>query len=74
MIAEDFFLQFDHKNLLAGDAPLKYRRVVLEPGGSASANELVNNFLGRPQNMTAFQRWLGEEFDTNARTTQSAGK
>jgi hypothetical protein len=27
-----------------------------------SANDLVKNFLGRAQNMTAFQRWMGEEF------------
>jgi len=45
---------------------MKYRRVVLEPGGSMSANDLVKNFLGRPQDMTAFQRWLGEEFDGSA--------
>ncbi len=63
VIAEDFFLQFDHNNLLAGAAPMKYRQVVLEPGGSVSANDLVKNFLGRPQNMTAFQRWMGEEFE-----------
>jgi len=63
VISEDFFVQFDHKNLLAGDAPMKYRRVVLEPGGSMSANDLVKNFLGRPQDMKAFQRWLGEEFE-----------
>jgi thimet oligopeptidase len=59
----DFFGQFDHENLLAGGAPMKYRRVVLEPGGSMSANDLVKNFLGRPQNMTALQRWMGEEFE-----------
>jgi thimet oligopeptidase len=41
---------------------MRYRRVVLEPGGSMSANDLVKNFLGRPQNMTAFQKWMGEEF------------
>ena len=64
VIAEDFFLQFDHKNLLAGDAPMKYRRVVLEPGGSMSANDLVKNFLGRPSNMTALQHWMAEEFET----------
>jgi thimet oligopeptidase len=74
VIAEDFFLQFDHKNLLAGDAPMKYRRVVLEPGGSMSANDLVKDFLGRPQNMTAFQHWLGEEFDTAAGAQKSAGQ
>ena len=62
VIAEDFFVQFDHDNLLAGPAPMRYRHVVLEPGGSMSANDLVKNFLGRPQSMTAFQRWMGEEF------------
>ncbi len=63
VIAEDFFQQFDQKNLLAGDAPMRYRRMVLEPGGSKSANDLVSSFLGRAQNMTAFQRWLGREFE-----------
>jgi thimet oligopeptidase len=74
VIAEDFFLQFDRKNLLAGDAPMKYRRVVLEPGGSMSANDLVKNFLGRPQNMTALQHWMAEEFDGAAEGTKSAGQ
>jgi thimet oligopeptidase len=64
VIAEDFFQQFDQKNLLAGETPMRYRRMVLEPGGSMSANDLVKNFLGRPQNMAAFQRWLGEEFQS----------
>jgi thimet oligopeptidase len=36
----------------------------LEPGGSMSANDLVKNFLGRPQNMMAFQKWMGEEFES----------
>jgi Zn-dependent oligopeptidase len=74
VIAEDFFLQFDHKNLLAGDAPMRYRRVVLEPGGSMSANDLVKNFLGRPQNMVALQHWMAEEFDSGAATMKSSGK
>jgi thimet oligopeptidase len=73
VIAEDFFQQFDHTNLLAGDAPMKYRRVVLEPGGSMSANDLVKNFLGRPQNMVALQKWMGEEFD-RASATKSGGE
>jgi hypothetical protein len=34
----------------------------------------VKNFLGRPQNMTAFQHWLGEEFETNGGSAKSAGK
>lgn len=56
VISEDFFRQFDQKNLLAGEAPMRYRRTVLEPGGSVSANDLVRNFLGRPQDMAAFQK------------------
>jgi thimet oligopeptidase len=64
VIAEDFFQQFDHNNLLAGETPMRYRRLVLEPGGSQSANDMVRNFLGRAQNMAAFQRWLGEEFES----------
>jgi thimet oligopeptidase len=62
-IAEDFHEQFDAKDPLSGDAPSRYRRIVIEPGGSMSANDLVKNFLGRPQNLTAFQHWLAKEFE-----------
>jgi thimet oligopeptidase len=74
VIALDFFEQFDRGNLLAGDAPMKYRRVVLEPGGSMSANDLVKNFLGRPQNMTALQHWMAEEFEPAAAGAKLAGE
>jgi thimet oligopeptidase len=67
VIAEDFFEQFDSKNLLAGDTALRYRRTVLEPGGSVSANDLVQNFLGRPQSMGALQRWMAAEFKEEPR-------
>jgi len=63
VIAEDFASQFDRSNLLEDKASLRYRRTVLEPGGSVSANDLVKNFLGRPQDMRAFEKWLGEEFE-----------
>jgi thimet oligopeptidase len=66
VIAEDFFMQFDQNNLLAGPTPMRYRRTVLEPGGSEPANDLVKNFLGREQNMTALQHWMGQEFDGSA--------
>jgi len=66
VVAEDFFTQFDQKNLLAGEAPMRYRRLVLEPGGSVSANDLVKQFLVRPQNMTALQHWMNEEFESPA--------
>ena len=66
VIAEDFFSQFDQSNPLAGPTPMRYRRTVLEPGGSESANDLVRDFLGREQNMDAFQKWMGQEFATSA--------
>ncbi len=64
VIAEDFFQQFNQRNPMLGDTPMRYRRQVLEPGGSVSANTLVRNFLGRPQNTDAFQQWLKDEFVT----------
>jgi thimet oligopeptidase len=73
VIAEDFFSQFDHANLLAGPTPMRYRHSVLEPGGSVSANTLVRDFLGREQNMTAFQKWMGEEFASGS-ARQTAAK
>jgi thimet oligopeptidase len=65
VIAEDFASQFDRSNLLAEDKSLRYRKTVLEPGGSVSANDLVKNFLGRPQDMKAFQKWMAEEFEVS---------
>jgi len=62
VIAEDFVSQFDATNLLAPAPAARYRHIVLEPGGSQSANDLVKNFLGRAQNTAAFQKWMGEEF------------
>jgi thimet oligopeptidase len=62
VIAEDFFGQFDAADPRAGETPMRYRLTVLEPGGSVSANDLVRNFLGRPQDMRAFEKWIGEEF------------
>jgi thimet oligopeptidase len=62
VIALDFFSQFDKSNLLAGEAAMRYRKAVLEPGGSKPGTELVRGFLGRPQNMDAFKLWMEEEF------------
>ena len=74
VIAEDFFQQFDQKNLLAGDAPMRYRRTVLQPGGSMSANDLVKNFLGRPQNMIGFEHWMMREFEPAPEAKIAAGQ
>jgi len=47
---------------------------VLELGGSASANDLVRNFLGRPQNMVALQEWMAEEFQNAGESAKAGGK
>jgi thimet oligopeptidase len=62
VIAIDFFSQFDKNNLLGGEAAMRYRKTVLEPGGSKPGTDLVRDFLGRPQNLEAFKRWMDEEF------------
>ena len=62
VIALDFFSQFDKNNLLGGDAAMRYRKLVLEPGGSKPGSVLVRGFLGRPQNLDAMKLWMDEEF------------
>ncbi len=66
VIAEDFFAQFDPNNLLSDPTAMRYRRTVLEPGGSESANDLVRNFLGRPQQLAALKKWIDVEFEATA--------
>lgn len=66
VLTADFFEQSDSKNLLAGDTPVRYRRTVLEPADSVAANDLVKNFLGRPQSMQLVRRWMAAEFDAVA--------
>jgi thimet oligopeptidase len=62
VIALDFFSQFDKSDLLGGEAAMRYRKAVLEPGGSKPGTELVRGFLGRPQNLEAFKQWMDKEF------------
>jgi thimet oligopeptidase len=62
VIAQDFYSKFDHSNLLAPEVALRYRTTVLEKTGAMPANDLVTNFLGRPQSIDAFVIWMNEEF------------
>lgn len=63
VIALDFFSQFDPADLLECDAGARYRKAVLEQGGSKPGRELVRDFLGREEDFSAFTRWLNEEFE-----------
>ena len=60
VIAKDMFSKFDKANLLDPTVANRYRRAVLEPGGSAPAATLVADFLGRPFSFEAYRRWLNE--------------
>ncbi len=64
VIALDFFGQFDPADLLGGDAGARYRKLVLEQGGSKPGREMVRDFLGRDEEFSAFSNWLNEEFDS----------
>jgi thimet oligopeptidase len=48
--------------LITSPVALRYRREVLEPGGSRPARDLVQAFLGRESSMDALRDWIGKEF------------
>ncbi len=58
VIAKDLFTVFARDGLLDDATADRYRRTVLAPGGSAPAADLVQNFLGRPYDFTAYHAWL----------------
>jgi thimet oligopeptidase len=68
VIALDFFGQFDAADLLGCDAGARYRKLVLEQGGSKPGRQMVRDFLGRDEEFEAFSKWLNEEFETQLLT------
>ncbi|MFP5227694.1 MAG: M3 family metallopeptidase, partial [Acidobacteriota bacterium] len=62
VIALDFFAQFPRNALLDSPESMRYRKTVLEPGGSMPGKEIVRHFLGRSQSSDSFTEWVGEEF------------
>jgi len=63
VIALDFFAQFDPADLLGCEAGSRYRKLVLEQGGSKPGRQMVRDFLGRDEEFSAFSKWLNEEFE-----------
>ena len=61
VIAKDMFSKFDKNNLLDPTVAIRYRKAVLDPGGTKPAAELVKDFLGRPFNFTAYEKWLNQD-------------
>ena len=58
VIAKDLFTVFAREGLMNPEPARRYRRAVLEPGGSADAAALVRDFLGRDHDFSAYQAWL----------------
>src|SRR4051812_6187583 len=58
VIAKDLFSVFKQEGLLNPQPSQRYRRAVLEAGGTKPAAELVRDFLGRPYDFSAYQQWL----------------
>jgi thimet oligopeptidase len=61
VIAKDLFSTFDRSRLLEPGVAARYRELVLAPGGSKPAAELVRSYLGRPFTFDAWRRWLDDE-------------
>ena len=66
VIALDFFAQFDPSDLLGCEAGGRYRKLVLEQGGSKPGRQMVRDFLGRDEEFSSFSEWLNEEFEGTA--------
>jgi len=57
--AQDMFSVFEANGILNPDIGLKYRRIILEKGGTVDPYELVKEFLGREPYSEAFLRSMG---------------
>jgi thimet oligopeptidase len=60
VIAKDLFSVFQREGLMSEGPARRYRKAILEPGGSRPAAELVRDFLGRDTSFTPFERWLSD--------------
>ncbi|HMH57994.1 MAG TPA: M3 family metallopeptidase [Galbitalea sp.] len=58
VIAKDLFSAFNPADLFDQSVAARYRDLVLAPGGSRDAAELVRDFLGRDYSFDAFAAWL----------------
>ncbi|MCP3140109.1 Zn-dependent oligopeptidase [Pyxidicoccus sp. QH1ED-7-1] len=58
VIAKDLETEFQKHGYLDRETAMKYRRTVLEPGGSKPAADLVKDFLGREYGFDAYKAYL----------------
>ena len=58
VIAKDLFSAFNPADLFDPAVAARYRDLVLAPGGSKDAADLIRDFLGRDYSFAAFADWL----------------
>jgi len=61
VIADDLFTRFAKNGLTDRATATRYRKLVLEPGGSKPAAQLVQDFLGRPVSLDAYKAELAKD-------------
>ena len=61
VIAEDFFNEFEKNGIFNPDMGRKFRREILEKGGTVEEEQMVQNFLGRKEDITPFLQSIGLE-------------
>lgn len=60
VIASDMFSEFEKAGLRNREVATRYRNTIMAPGGSKSAAEMVEDFLGRPYSFETFAKSLTE--------------
>jgi Zn-dependent oligopeptidase len=58
VISKDLWGAFDPKRPFDRRPAIRYRDLVLRPGGGKPADQLVRDFLGRPFGFESWRRWL----------------
>lgn len=58
VISKDLFSPFLEKGIMDHETAMRYRKNILEPGGTLDAIDMVRNFLGREYSFDPFIRFL----------------
>lgn len=61
VIARDLLTVFEKEGFLNPEPATRYRKSILEQGGSKDAELLVKDFLGREHSFKAYETWLNTE-------------
>ena len=61
MIADDLFTRFERDGLRNKTTAAAYRKLVLAPGGTKPAAELVEDFLGRKISLDAYKAEIAKD-------------